>query len=184
MLWAVRVLSLVDPVYSSECLYSASLQEPLPYQWGKDCTVKERLPERSGPLGSALSTLSQYCLLWVLVSHLLLDFKLPRIKDWAISFSCLPNSSLPDLGSTQEMPVFCWRKPHPFTPEFCLSQGLWPTREGQEPEGSNRAYTQSLHVAIKRSPSLLPPGWAWFLGGESKVRILVPGTKPLQPLKG
>lgn len=40
--------------------------------------------------------------------------KLPRIRDWATSFSCFltPASSVPSLGSA-EMPVFFKRKSRP-----------------------------------------------------------------------
>lgn len=44
---------------------------------------------------------------------------------------------------------------------------------------SRKEAVQSIHKAsmpaIKRSPSLLPPGWVWFLGGESRVLVLLPG---------
>lgn len=41
--------------------------------------------------------------------------KLPRIREWATSFSCFltPASSVPSLGSAKEMPVFFKRKSRP-----------------------------------------------------------------------
>lgn len=53
---------------------------------------------------------------------------------------------------------------------------------GQHGKGQTRKEAaEPIHKAsmwaIKRSPSLLPPGWAWFLGGESRALILVPGHK-------
>lgn len=55
--------------------------------------------------------------------------------------------------------------------------------KGQSRKEAAEPIHKASKQAIKSSPSLLPPGWAWFLGGEGRALILVLGTKPLQPLK-
>lgn len=114
--------------------------------WAQPIALQARLPPTSPGL-SRFSACSRS--------------KLPRIKDWVTSFSCFltPASSVPGLGSAKEMPVFCKRRAPPHL--FCilsLARPGPPANTGKGPEGSSRAYTQSLHVGYKKEPSQNGPG--------------------------
>lgn len=87
------------------------------------------------------------------------DHKLLRIKDWVTSFSCFPTpaSSVPGLGSVQRDASLLQEYAPPRL--LCIlslaeARATGQHQEGPGPEGSSRAYTQSLHVDYKKE--LLP----------------------------
>lgn len=133
-------------------------------------------------LGFSLQYFRHNCLLLALGFHAflhVLDCKLPRIEDRATFFSCLlPQPPLCQAwaqkrrcqSSAGESPAHL----------FCILSPAEARATRQHREGPGRKQ-QSLYTkptcGYKKEPSLLPPGWARFLGGDEWGRelVLVPG---------
>lgn len=172
---------------TSQPLYRFSNQCWLPSQQGeglhKDrmgCNREEA--DCVWTLRFSLQYFRHNCLLLALGFHgflHVLDCKLPRTKDRATSFSCLLTQ--PPLCQAWAQKRRCQSSAGESPAHlFCILSPAEARATRQHREGPGRKQ-QSLYTkptcGYKKEPSLLPPGWARFLGGDELGRelVLAPG---------